>query len=202
MFLALSPVGNAIRRANFKSNRPCECKWILERSSVGAILRLINEGKSREEAQLVVYRPSGKLGGEWDRRKTYSPGSATPLVGFNDVSQPTSSSSSTPVAAAPHASQPRIYRSGVPLEAGIPTQSSYRQPSSMIAWPADADVDGKQVIDAMRNMYDIRHSVGPTPSSETLAAISSWLAQDIWQGALGLPGRVSIPLCRMGCASC
>lgn len=53
------------------SNKTCNHKWILDWSSTLRIKKLVEAGKSQEEAELIVDGPGGKLGGAWDRGQTY-----------------------------------------------------------------------------------------------------------------------------------
>ncbi|GAK65260.1 uncharacterized protein PAN0_008d3477 [Moesziomyces antarcticus] len=153
----------------------CTLKWILDRRSVSKISDLTRSGAmSREEAERIVYGPTGQLGGRWDRCKTYPPMPAEQPLPYDPL-------------------QPVRSNSHIPLMAGPRTRSSHRSPSDLIAWPQSSDNITQAVVAAMRRMVDRYHAMQPGASDSQVARLHDRLAQDVWE-AMSLPGRWNDPL--------
>ncbi|SJX60718.1 uncharacterized protein SRS1_17607 [Sporisorium reilianum f. sp. reilianum] len=120
------------------------------------------DGLSREEAELRVYGPTGKLGGRWDLQKEY-PG--LPMAGGTSTAR---------------------FAQAVPVAARRPSLSM-RTPADAIDWPSIDTMDHASVRAAFIRAYDTYHRMHPTTPAQ-LEAEHNELMQAIWQ-SMHMPGN-------------
>ncbi|KAJ9477628.1 hypothetical protein PHBOTO_001193 [Pseudozyma hubeiensis] len=146
--------------------RKCSKRWILERAHVCEILRLTEEdGLSREEAEIIVFTPTGMLAGPWDKHKSYpdlnTASERTPLATLSVARAPTNACT-------------------VPVVEVLSMRRTSRKAHKSLDWP---EVDATRAQDA-RNAFleacDEYHKMNPMTNEQIVRAYDD-LMQSLYE---------------------
>lgn len=146
--------------------RKCSKRWILERAHVCEILRLTEEdGLSREEAEIIVFAPTGMLGGPWDKHKSY-PG---PNTAVQDMLLPVSSVGRVP-----------IHASTNPVVEALSMRPTSRKAHKSLNWPEVDATRAQHARNAFLEAYDEYHKMKPMTSEQIVRAYDD-LMQSLYE---------------------